>query len=265
MWIQKSSRQGCVVLTLAGRLDLPAAPQLQRAILKQLAQQPPAIICDLSQVEAIDPLCAGVFTAIRHPALGWPGSALVLWAAQPAVADTLLQLGILRRLAVYPSLHQALQHARARPPWLREKLALGPVPTAARDGRMFVREVCGRWGLQGLADPAALLASELIALTVGRSRTAVELRMELIGTRLHVAVRDKDPDLLGLLVVKEETDQELGLLVVDRVATARGCARTGLAARPPGARWMLRPGRSGRPRWRASTAARSRAWQGRAS
>jgi LuxR family maltose regulon positive regulatory protein len=227
MRIQQSSRQGCVVLTLAGRLDLPAAPRLQRAILKQLAQQPPAIICDLGQVEAIDPLCAGVFSAIRHPALGWPATTLVLCGAQPAVADTLLQLGIPRYLAMYPSLDQALQHARARPPWLREKLALGPVPTAARDGRTFVRDVCGRWGLQGLADPAALLASELIALTVGRSRTAVELRMELVGTRLHVAVTDKDPDLLGLLVVKEETDQELGLLVVDQVATAWGVRQDG--------------------------------------
>jgi LuxR family transcriptional regulator, maltose regulon positive regulatory protein len=227
MQIQHSSRQGCVVLTLAGRLDLPAAPRLQRAILKQLAQQPPAIICDLGQVEAIDPLCAGVFTAIRHPALGWPATALVLCGAQPAVADTLLKLGIPRYLAMYPSLDQALQHARARPPWLREKLALGPVPTAARDGRTFVRDVCGRWGLQGLADPAALLASELIALTVGRSRTAVELRVELVGTRLHVAVTDKDPDLLGLLVVKEETDQEHGLLVVDQVATAWGVRQDG--------------------------------------
>src|SRR5918994_1813517 len=227
MQIQHSSRQGCVVLTLAGRLDLPAAPRLQRAILKQLAQQPPAIICDLGQVEAIDPLCAGVFTAIRHPALGWPATALVLCGAQPAVADTLLKLGIPRYLAMYPSLDQALQHARARPPWLREKLALGPVPTAARDGRTFVRDVCGRWGLQGLADPAALLASELIALTVGRSRTAVELRVELVGTRLHVAVTDKDPDLLGLLGVKEETDQEHGLLVVDQVATAWGVRQDG--------------------------------------
>jgi LuxR family transcriptional regulator, maltose regulon positive regulatory protein len=212
---------------LAGGLDLPAAPQLRRAILKQLALQPPAIICDLGQVEAIDPLCAGVFTSIRHPALGWPGTALVLCGTQPAVADILLQVGMTRHLAMYPSLDQALEHARARPPSLRVKLALGPVPTAARDGRAFVREVCGRWGLQGLADPAALLASELTALTVGRSRTAGELRMELVGTRLHVAVRDKDPDLLGLLVAKEETDQELGLLVVDQVATGWGVRREG--------------------------------------
>ena len=115
MRIQQSSHQGCVVLTLAGQPDLASAPQLQRAILKQLAQQPPAIICDLAQVEAIDPLCAGVFTSIRHPALGWPATALVLCGTRPAVAEVLLQLGAARHLPMYPSLDQALANARARP------------------------------------------------------------------------------------------------------------------------------------------------------
>jgi LuxR family maltose regulon positive regulatory protein len=222
MQLQQSSQQGCVVLTLAGRLDLADAPQLQQAILKRLAQQPPAIVCDLSQVEAIDPLCAGVFTSIRHPALSWPGTALLLCGTRPTVADTLLQQGVASRLAMYPSLDQALANAHAQPPWLHEQLALDPVPTAARDGRAFLREVCGRWGMQGLADPAALLASELVTLAVVHAGTALELRVELLGSRLRVAVHDQDPSLLGLLAAREETDRRLGLLIVDQVATAWG-------------------------------------------
>src|SRR5215212_8344353 len=179
MQIEQSSQQGSIVLSLAGRLDLAAAPRLQRIVLKQLTQPPAAIICDLSDVEAIDPLCAGVFSSIRHPALGWPGTTLVLCGAQPAVADILVRQGVARRLALYPSLDQALANASARPPWLREQLALGPVPTAARTGRAFVREVCGRWGLQGLADPAALLASELISLAAVHAPSAMELPVEL--------------------------------------------------------------------------------------
>jgi LuxR family maltose regulon positive regulatory protein len=220
--IQQSSRQGCVVLTLAGRLDLGAAPQVQRAILKHLGEQPPAVICDLGQVEAIDPLCAGVFTSIRHPALGWPGTALVLCGTRPAVADLLVEHGVGDRLAMYASLDQALEHARVRPPWLREQLVLGPVPTAGRAGWAFVREVCGRWGLGGLADAAALLASELVSLAVVYARTALELRVELLGRWLRVAVHDQDPDLLGLLTAEDGADQGLALLVVDQVATAWG-------------------------------------------
>ena len=222
MRIQQSSRQGSVVLALVGRLDLAAAPQVQRAILKQLAEQPPAIICDLGQVEAIDPLCAEVFTSIRHPAFGWPGTTLVLAGARPAVADLLVRHGVARRLAMYPSLDQALRYARDRPPRLRERLVLEPVPTAAGAGRAFVGEVCSHWGLQELAGSAALLASELITNAVVYAGTTLELRVELRGPHLHVAVKDQDPNLGRLLEAKDGTKRGLGLLIVERVAATWG-------------------------------------------
>jgi LuxR family transcriptional regulator, maltose regulon positive regulatory protein len=222
MRIVQSIRQGCVVLTLAGRLDLAAAPQLQRAILKQLGERPPAIVCDLGQVAAIDPLCVGVFTAIRHPTLGWPDTQLVLANAQPAVADALVGAGVARYLAMYPSLEQALAGARSRPPRLRERLALGPVPTAAATGRAFVVEVCGRWGLGVLAGSAALLASELVTAAVVHAGTAIELRVELVGSRLQVAVTDQDPNVHRLLAARDGADRGLDLLVVDQVASAWG-------------------------------------------
>jgi anti-anti-sigma factor len=227
MRIQRSTRQGCVVLTLAGRLHPAAAPELQRAILKQVAEQPPAIICDLAQVGTIDPLCAGVFTSIRHPALGWPGTALILCGTQPAVAEILLQLGVAARLTMYPSLDQALANARARPPWVGERLALGPVPTAARAVRAFVREVCDRWGIGELVEPARLLASELVTSAVVRAGAAAELRIELRGARLQVAVHDHDPDLLGVLAAKEGTDRRLSLEILDQVASAWGVRQEG--------------------------------------
>lgn len=142
-------------------------------------------------MEAIDPRCAGVFSAIRHPALGWPGTALVLCAVQPQVAAALLQLGVSYHLAIYPSLDQALANARARPPRLRERLALGPVPTAVRASRAFVREVCRRWGIGELAEPAALVASELVTNAVVHARTALELRLDVQGSRLQVASRTR--------------------------------------------------------------------------
>src|SRR5829696_2897791 len=227
MDIRRSGRQGCVVLTLVGRLDLAAAPQVQRVILKELAEPPPAIICDLSRLEGIDPLCAGVFTSIRHPALGWPATTLVLCGTPPAVAEVLVQLGVARSLAMYPSLDEALANARTRPQRLRARLTLGPVLTAAAAGRQFVAEVCGHWGLQGLAEPAALVASELVTNAVVHANTALELRVELHGARLQVAVHDQDPDLAGLLAAKDGTDRGLGLEIVDQVAKAWGVRQDG--------------------------------------
>ena len=108
------------------------------------------------------------------------------------------------------------------PPRLSEQRTLEPVAPAAQAGREFVRAVCGRWGLAGLADPAALLANELVALAMTYAGTALELRVELHDAQLHVAVKDQDPDLMRFLAAKEETDRRLSLLVVDRVATAWG-------------------------------------------
>jgi LuxR family transcriptional regulator, maltose regulon positive regulatory protein len=227
MRIVQSNRGDSVVLTLAGRLDLAAAAQLQRVILKQLGERPPAIVCDLGQVVGIDRLCAGVFTSIRHPALGWPDTTLVLCGAQPAVADTLVRAGVARSLVLYPGLEQALANARARPPRLRERLALGPVPTAAAAGRAFVVEVCDRWGLGELAGSAALLASELVTAAVVQAATAMELRVELVGSRLRVAVSDQDPNVHRLLAAGAGGEGGLALLVVDRVASAWGVRRDG--------------------------------------
>ena len=75
----------------------------------------------------------------------------------------------------------------------QSQLVLEPVAAAARTGREFVREVCGRWGLEELADPAVLLADELVGLAVRHARTALELQVELRGSQLRVAVRDQDP------------------------------------------------------------------------
>jgi anti-anti-sigma regulatory factor/anti-sigma regulatory factor (Ser/Thr protein kinase) len=227
MQIQRSSQQGSVVLTLVGRLDLAAAPRVQQVILKQLAERPSAIICDLSHVEAIDPRCAEVFTSVKHPALGWPGTALVLCSSHRTVADTLLQQGEAGPPAMYSSLEEALRKAHARPPRLHEWLPLGPVPTAARAARALVREVCSRWGLQELAEPAALVANELVTNAVVHARTGLELRVELRGPRLSVAVRDQDPNLRWVLAAKEGTGRGLGLLIVDRVASGWGVRQEG--------------------------------------
>jgi hypothetical protein len=107
--------------------------------------------------------------------------------------------------------------------------------TAAAAGRAFVREVCDHWGLQELAEPAALLANELVTNAVVRAGTALELRVELRGSRLLVAVRDQDPSLARVLAAKDGTDRGLGLQIVDQLARPGGCARTRRAAGPSGA------------------------------
>ncbi len=225
MKIEHSIRQHYIVLTMTGRLDLAAAPRIQQVLLKHLSDQPPALICDLSGVEAIDPVCAGVFTAVRHRASNWPATSLVLCCARPAVADLLTQLRVPHFLPLYQTLDQALAHARARPPYLREQLRLGPVPKASSLARAFAGEVCERWRLNGLAEPAMLLASELVTNAVVHAGTPLELRLELRWERLTIAVRDQDPNIVNVLRPEDDAGREHGLGIVDWYSRTWGVRR----------------------------------------
>jgi anti-anti-sigma regulatory factor/anti-sigma regulatory factor (Ser/Thr protein kinase) len=222
MRIAQSQRDSYVVLALTGRLDLAAAPQLQRVLLKHLDQQPPGIICDLAGVEGIDPLCAGVFSSVRHPALGWPGTVVGVCGARPAVAAILADhLGL---WSLHDRLDEAVAHLPAPPLRLRERLALGPGPTAAGAARGFVRRLCARWDLDGLAVPAVLVANELVTNAVVHARTPLELRVELEvpASRLQLAVHDRDPQLVRLLAAGHGGDHGLGLTIVGRLAKVWG-------------------------------------------
>jgi anti-anti-sigma regulatory factor len=88
MEIQHSTTDGCQVVALTGDIDLFSVSQIQRALLKDLSEEPYALICDLSGVQELDPVCATVFaTVANHPSSRWPGTGFLLCCAQPSVAD----------------------------------------------------------------------------------------------------------------------------------------------------------------------------------
>jgi anti-anti-sigma regulatory factor len=84
MEIQHSTTDGCLVVALAGSINLFSVPQIQHALLKDLSEQPYALICDLSGVHHLDPVCASVFTTVvNHPASRWPATSLRCAAPTP--------------------------------------------------------------------------------------------------------------------------------------------------------------------------------------
>ncbi len=222
MEIQRLERAGCVVLAIAGRLDMAAAPQVRRALLKCAAGQPVAIVCDLSGVESVDPACATVFSPVAHPAVRWPDATVVLCCARPAVAAVLLRLRVPHFAPCHDTLDEAAEHACSRPRHLLDLLRLTPTRAAARRARSFVAEVCGRWGLDELTDKAKLVASELVTNAVVHARTGIELRLERRDGVLSVAVHDEDPRLLRLVEPGRGAESGRGLIVVAKVARSWG-------------------------------------------
>jgi conjugative relaxase-like TrwC/TraI family protein len=80
--IDQSTRDGCVILAPVGELNLAAMPALRRVLLKRLAEQPVAVICDLSGLWAMDSSCAAVVTSVvNHPSSHWPETSLVVCCA----------------------------------------------------------------------------------------------------------------------------------------------------------------------------------------
>jgi anti-anti-sigma regulatory factor len=189
---------------------MAAMPALRRVLLKRLAERPVAVICDLSGLWAMDSSCAAVFTSVAsHPSSSWPQTNLLLCCAQPPVSATLERLGMPQFLAVHPTVEEALAHARARPPYLRAELPLGPSLTAPAAARQFIHDTCWQWQLHAADDPrdplwmeelvdrAMLVASELVTNAVVHTDGPLRLRLELVAERLYLAVTDQSPRLLG--------------------------------------------------------------------
>jgi anti-anti-sigma factor len=225
MDIEHAARDGCIVVTLVGQLNLAAAPKVRRALLKHLADQPDAVICDLAGVATINPACASIFAAVAHrPRSRWPDSHLLLCGARPAVAAALTRQGTPRFLPVYDTLDQALGHARSRPSFLRERLGLATTLEAFTTAGSFAGEVCQRWQLEELAETARSLAGELVIDAVFAQRSHVdeiELRMELRASGLLLAVHSGAPDP-AVTPADQEGEPGSGLEVVQRLAQRWG-------------------------------------------
>ena len=204
MEIRHSMRDGCMVVSLTGPINLFTAPRIQRTLLKDLAERPYGVVCDLSGVESIDPRCARVFSTVaNHPSTVWPETTLLLCAARPAVAEVLARLGVPNFLPLHDTVEDALDNVLARPPYLKDELRLAPTSTAPAAARLYVRDVLQYWrlALSGpeVVDRAELLADELVTNAVVHARTSLRLRLELRGDLLHIGVKDESPRLLRLV------------------------------------------------------------------
>ncbi|HET9556026.1 MAG TPA: STAS domain-containing protein [Actinomycetota bacterium] len=230
MQIDRTMRDGSVIVALTGPINLFTAPQVQRALLKDLADRPHGIVCDLTGVESIDPVCATVFSTVaNHPSSDWPATAFLLFGAPPAVAEVLERLASPHSLPIYDTLEDALDRVADRPPYLRDELRLAATATAPAAARRYVRDVLEYWRLalpdDGVIDRVELLADELVTNAVLHARTSLRLRLELRGDILHIGVHDDSPRLLRLVASDPDGETGRGLRLVEQLATAWGVSR----------------------------------------
>ena len=122
MEIRRSTQDGCMVITFTGSIDMLTVSRVRRALLKDLSEEPFALICDLAGVDHLDPVCATVFvTVANHPSSLWPATSFLLvapsrrWPRPWAGSGAALPAAV-RRVT------RAVDEAVARPPYLRDEL-----------------------------------------------------------------------------------------------------------------------------------------------
>jgi anti-anti-sigma factor len=98
-------RNGAVVISLGGELDLYNADEVRAALSEAIDGQPERIVVDMADVEFVDSTALGVLIEARSR-LGRP--ALVLCAPQLETRRTLQVSGLDRHLPVHDTLDDAL-------------------------------------------------------------------------------------------------------------------------------------------------------------
>lgn len=214
----------CLVVSTVGRLRLADAVPLREKLMKCLAEQPEALLVDLSGLEVDQPLALGIFTVVLRQAARWPGTPVMLCAPTPPTRK-LLVTGAYQRLPLFDDLASAYAHLgddRRILPSLSEDLL--PVSGSTRHARNVATEACLRWDMADLVPPASLIATELVANVIDHAHTMMTLRISLRPRFLHLAVTDGsgDPPVLSGPEPPRPTDRGRGLLLVNAVAYAWG-------------------------------------------
>jgi hypothetical protein len=130
--------EGQRILRMQGHLTSQAAPAVRNAILQNLADSPPILICDFSEVDLEIQSAPSVFFVIADYVDAWAETPVVLVVPDGRLVDRLHRLQIPNRLTVRSTLEAALYEPVLRLPVRVRRIHLAPTPEAPRLGRAFV-------------------------------------------------------------------------------------------------------------------------------
>ncbi|WP_323182885.1 ATP-binding protein [Streptomyces sp. NBC_00401] len=98
--------------------------------------------------------------------------------------------------------------------------------TSVRQARRLVRAQLGDWNLEGLADTAELLVSELVTNALRHTRGPLRLNLQVRGSRLRCEVEDTDPTGPVRSVVDADAEGGRGTELLDLLTEAWGSTLT---------------------------------------
>lgn len=184
---------GALVLRPVGELTMATYADLRDGLLKCAAQEPPAIVVDLDDIQVSGTASLAVFPAVWMRICDWPGVPMVLAVTHQPLRTLLDTSAIPWFVPTYRSVTDALTALESAPPRRRRTMQLSCDPGCARWVRRVVEQTCHEWDVTQIATDAELVACELAENLIRHARSDGWLRLELRGTALTIAVADASP------------------------------------------------------------------------
>jgi anti-anti-sigma regulatory factor len=204
------------VIRLTGVLDTDTATAVRSALVELLAEQPEAIVIDVSDLRLPDPAAISVLRDVAQETADWPAAHLVLCAPTSEPWHT-------TGLPVWRSKADAFSDVGEPETPRQLSLALEPVMGAARRSRELVTEACARWDQPALAGPACIVVTEMVNNVVTHAKTPMIVLLAIRRDAMAVAVRDRSsivPQFTGPVPATSYGGR--GLLLIDSVADRWG-------------------------------------------
>jgi hypothetical protein len=218
-----SSHRGDVAMVASvGRLEDVVA-DLGRAVLLALAEDPRAVVCDLSAVlDGSDADARVLLAAAGQQVRDWPAVPVAMACPDPGLRRRLRQQPMSEHVFVPATLRQAAAAMSRIAPPATARRDLPPVATASRSARDFVSRTCLDWGLaQGIAS-ACLVVSELVNNALRRAVTDMNLSLARHGGLLRLALRDRSAAPRSDRVANLDEVSGRGFALVDACSRAWG-------------------------------------------
>ena len=216
-----------LVLDVRGRLGEVAEPAYL-SVLLGLAEEPAAVVCDMSGVTGpADHESVALLASLGVEVEQWPGVPIAVVCPDRQLREALAARPDSRHLMVEPEREPALGRLlTGRPPSVVRR-SLEPDPRSAGAAREVVTTACDQWGMSSVSASATLVVSELVTNALPHAGSDVGLSVARWGSRLRVAVRDASSERPQPQPVEASRPRGRGLLLVATLADAWGVLPTG--------------------------------------
>lgn len=196
------------------------------AVLQALAQEPSAVVYDLTVHNEARSQLSAVFDAIDAYLTLCSGTPLLVCTAEPSLAAALGSHPLGGRVTAVSTLDAAMVAAQRLPALDRYTLDLDPTPTAPRQARDLIRHSLARWHAPELEGPAWSVITELVANAVIHAATPITASISRLNhdhSTVRLAVRD-DNNAMPVLVPRKQplAPNGHGIWLVNNIAQGWG-------------------------------------------